>query len=424
MGLMTLLIFLILLVLRVPLAVGMALSSLVYVIAKEIPMQVLAHKMGYAANSFPLLAVPLFVLAGNLMNTSGITDRIFRFARTLLGHFRGGLAYVNIVASLIFSGMSGAALADVGGLGNVEIKAMTDAGYSRDVACAVTAASATIGPIFPPSIPLIIYGAAAEVSGVHLLLGGVVPGLLLTVALMALVFVLAKGDGYPRDLRCTSLGEIARAFLHALPALLTPALLIAGFIGGWFSPTEGAAIAVVYATLIGAVVYRELDLQRIFRACRDTLVTTGSIMFVVAAASFFSWVLTMEGIPQAVANLLLGISKERWALLLLANVFLLIVGMFMESTAAILVVTPMLVPVLTRVGVDPIHFGVVMVLNLMIGLLTPPVGMSLYMVSAVGGISVERVVRAVAVYFIPLLAVLLLVTYVPQVVLFLPKFIM
>lgn len=413
-----------LMIMRVPIAVSMAVSSLLYLVAEGVPIHVLAHRMGYAANSFPLLAVPLFILAGNLMNTSGITDRIFTFARTLLGHVRGGLAHVNILASLIFAGMSGAALADVGGLGNIEIKAMTDSGYSREVACAVTAASATIGPIFPPSIPLIIFAATAEVSGVRALLGGVIPGLLLMVTMMVIVGILARKHGYPQDPRRASLREVVQAFLRAFPALLTPALLIAGFLSGIFSPTEGAAIAVLYASFVGVVVYRELTIEQIGRACRDTLLTTGTIMFVVAAASLFGWVLTMGGVPQAVTSALLGLSDNRWVLLLLVNVLLLIVGMFMESTAAILVLTPILVPALARVGVDPVHFGVVMVLNLMIGLLTPPVGMSLYMVSAVGGASVERVLRALAVYFIPLIAVLLLITFVPKLVLFLPDLVL
>lgn len=420
-GLTIILLFLVLIVLKVPIAVSLGLPAFLYVWTHGIPVSVLSHRMVNALNSVPLLAVPLFILAGNLMNTSGISDRIFRSARIFVGRMKGGLAQVNILASLIFSGISGAALADVGGLGNVEIRAMRDQGYPDEQSAAITAASATIGPIFPPSIPLIIYGTVAEVSGIQLLIAGIVPALLITVALMLQVVYLARKHDWPRDTAFQGWEERIRILSSSLPALLAPIILILGLISGTFSPTEIAGFTVFYMILINLLFYHELSWKNLLSIIRETLVSTANILFIVSAAAIFAWVLTVEQLPVKVSQLFLSITKNPNLLLLLVNLLLFIVGMFMESIAAILVFTPLIVPPLVGLGIDPVHLGIVIVLNLMIGLITPPVGMSLYMVSIVSGVPVPKVIRAMIPYYIPLILALLIVTFIPSLSTFLPS---
>ncbi len=412
-GLTMILLFLGLVVLGFPIAYSMGLASVFYLLTSSIPLSVLAHRVPNALNSFPLVAVPVFIFAGSLMNTSGITDRLFNTARLLVGKRKGGLAHVNVLASLIFSGISGAALADIGGLGKIEIKAMSDQGYDKGEAAAITAASATIGPIFPPSIPLIIFATVAEVSGIKLLIAGVVPALIITALLMIVVVVIAHIRDYPKDTIHPDSETARKMILNALPALFAPILLAGGLISGWFSPTEVATVTVAYSLILGLFIYRELSLKLLLRMAGETIYSTGQILIVVACASVFAWILTVEQIPMQMAKLLLGISHNPVVLLLLINVLLLIVGMIMDTIAAILVITPIIYPALMTAGVDPIHLGIVVVLNLMIGLLTPPVGMSLYMVSVVAGQPVERVVKKMLPYFIPLLIALLIVTLVP-----------
>ena len=415
--------FLILMVLRVPIAFSMAISAVTYLFVMGMPLDIVALRMTYALDSFPLLAVPAFMLAGNLMNGSGITDRIYMFAQALVGRLPGGLAHVNIIGSLIFSGMSGSALADVGGLGTMEIKAMTDAGYRRDFSAAVTVASATIGPIFPPSIPFIIYAAVTETSALELLIAGIFPALILTLLLMAAVAVLAKVRHFPRYTESASLKRLWKTFVRTVPALLTPVLLIGGMVSGIFSPTEAAAVTVAYALLLGGVVYRDLTLRALYDIVKQTMLSISVIMFMIAAAVLFGWVITIEQIPQAATQGLLNLTRDPVILLLLANFLLLIVGCFLDTIAGILLFAPLVAGALSEVGVDPIHIGVVVILNLMIGLITPPVGMSLYLVSNVSGEPVENVVRETIPFFVPLLLCLALVTYVPWLSTFLPSLI-
>ena len=407
------LIFLGLTVLGMPIAYGLGLSSVFYLLTSNIPLSVLAHRLPNALNSFPLVAVPVFIFAGSLMNTSGITDRLFNTARLMVGRRKGGLAHVNILASLIFSGISGAALADIGGLGKIEIKAMKDQGYDPGDAAAITAASATIGPIFPPSIPLIIFATVAEASGIKLLIAGVVPALIITALLMIVVTILAHAKDYPKDNLKTPRKEAAKQVINALPALFAPILLAGGLLSGWFSPTEVASVTVAYSLILGLFVYRELKWKDIIHMAVETIHSSGQILMVVASASVFAWILTVEQIPAVLAEFLLGISNNPVVLLLLINVLLLLIGMIMDTIAAILVVTPIIYPALMAVGVDPIHLGIVVVFNLMIGLLTPPVGMSLYMVSVVSQQPIERIIKKMLPYFIPLLLALLAVTLFP-----------
>ncbi len=422
MGIIVIGLFILLVATGVPVAFALAAPALLYILVENVPLSLAVSRVTYALDSFPLLAVPIFVLVGSLMNTSGITTRIFRFADALVSRLPGGLAQVNILASLIFAGTSGAALADVGGLGQVEIKAMKEKGYPVGFSAAVTAASATVGPIFPPSIPLIIYAAVAEVSAVHLLLAGIMPALLTVVMLMAVAAYLAVRRGYPRAGRWPSLGELWKSLLPAVPALIAPGILIGGMLTGMFSPTEAAAVTAAYVVVITALAYKEFSWGRLWQAALESARTTATIMVVVASAALFGWVLAVEQVPQSATKALLMLSSNPAVLLLVANAVLLLAGMFMETISALLLLTPILVPPLVSAGVDPVHLGLVVVYNLMIGLLTPPVGMSLFLVSDIAGVSVTRVVREVVPFYIPLAITLLILTYVPAISLWIPRF--
>jgi tripartite ATP-independent transporter DctM subunit len=406
-----------------PVAIALTGSSLIFILWEGTPPPlVVAHRMINGVDSFPLLAVPFFILAGNLMNTSGITERIFNFALALVGWMRGGLGHVNVGASVIFAGMSGAAVADAGGLGAIEIKAMRDAKYDVDFAVGITAASSTIGPIIPPSLPMVIYGVVAGASIGQLFAAGFVPGLLMAVALMVMVAYFARRRGYPRD-QAFHLPTLFSSFRGAFLSLLTPALIVGGILTGAFTPTEAAVAACAWALFLGLIVYRTLTLRRFLRVSFDTIETTAVVLFVVGAASIFAWILTSNRVPEAFAAAMLSVSDRPWVLLLMINVILLIVGCFMETIAAITILVPVLLPVAAHAGVDPVHFGVIMVLNLMIGLLTPPVGMVLYVLARVAKIPFERCVVATAPFLIPLGVVLILITFIPQLTLWLPTLI-
>ncbi len=403
-----------------PVAIALAGSSAIFLMFfGTVPEMVVAHRMVNGVDSFPLLAVPFFILAGNLMNTAGITERIFNFAKALIGWMRGGLGHVNIGASVIFAGMSGAAVADAGGLGAIEIKAMRDANYDPGFAVGITAASSTIGPIIPPSLPMVIYGVVAGASIGQLFAAGFVPGMLMAVALMAMVAWYARRRGYPRD-QAFDLCVLWRSFLSAFLSLLTPVIIVGGILSGAFTPTEAAIAACAWALVLGLLVYRTLTWRRFLRVSFDTIETTAVVLFVVAAASIFAWILTQNRVPEKFAALILSVSDTPWVVLILINLILLIVGCFMETVAAITILVPVLLPIAVAMGVDPVHFGVIMVLNLMIGLLTPPVGMVLYVLSRVSKIPFERCVAATAPFLIPLGLVLLLVTFVPAITMWLP----
>ncbi len=370
--------------------------------------------------SFPLLAIPFFIIAGNLMNTGGITVRIFAAAQLFVGRIRGGLAHVNVLASVIFSGMSGSAVADAAGLGIIEVKAMREAGYSGRFAATITAVSSTIGPIMPPSIPLVIYGSLANVSIGALFLAGVMPGVMMALALMIVITVVARIRKLPVMDERPAGAEARRVFFGALPAMLTPILIIGGILGGLATPTEAAVLATAYALILGTCVYRELK----WRDIPDILWLSGrqtvQVMFIIAAAAPFGWVLIQQQIPNAVIEAMFSLTSEPWAILLLVNIILLVLGMFIEGIAIIIIAFPILLPVMLQIGVDPVHFGIIMVLNLMIGLVTPPVGMCLFAVSSVSNVPISDMVREMWPYLIALFAVLLLVTFVPETVLWLP----
>ncbi len=482
--------FFVLLFIGVPIFIALAGSSLAYIWAHtSIPDFVVLHRMAGGVDSFPLLAVPFFILAGNLMNTAGITNRIYDFAVALVGWLKGGLGHVNIIGSMIFAGMSGTAVADAGGLGTIEIKAMRDHGYKDDFSVGITAASSTIGPIIPPSLPMVIFGVMANVSIGQLFAAGIVPGLMMGGFLMTYVTYYAHMHGIGRD-QAFRLSVLQSTFVRAVPALMTPAIIIGGMSFGIFTPTEAAIAACFWALFLGLVFYplasqiesmgrsiggpltamtatvfiaygisktgyvdnvravitaiafnllaclaayvylrrargvqpgyKPMNFAQFYKISIETVETTASVLIIVGAASLFGWVLTTTRITDTIAEGMLSVTTNPLLILLMLNGFLLVVGCFMETIAAISILVPVFMPIILKVGIDPVQFGVIMVLNLMIGLLTPPVGMVLFILSRVANMPFDQTVRAVAPFLIPLLFVLLLISVFPVLTLYLP----
>ncbi|OYQ41254.1 ABC transporter permease [Rhodoferax sp. TH121] len=446
-----------------PVAVAMAGGSLVYILVSgTVPDIVLAQRMIAGIESFPLLAVPFFILAGNLMNIAGITSRIYNFAVALVGWMRGGLGQVNIIGSVIFSGMSGTAIADAAGLGSIEIKAMKEHGYSTEFAVGVTAASATLGPIIPPSLPFVIYGMMANVSIGALFVAGILPGLFMTGLMMATVAYFAHRNGWGGDV-AFHWGRLGGATLEilvvlafpmavwlavkagasvnmaagaafvallvldwrynfsAVLALMAPVILIGGMTMGWFTPTEAAVAAVIWALFLGLVRYRSMTIRTLAQATFETIETTASVLFIVTAASIFAWLLTTTQAAQALADWILSITSNKWVFLLLANLLILFVGCFIDTIAAITILVPILLPIVLKLGIDPIQFGLIMTLNLMIGLLHPPLGMVLFVLARISKLSVERTTMAILPWLIPLMLALVAITYIPALTLWLPQ---
>lgn len=424
MTLTLLIVFAVLLVIGAPISVALGLSAGITIFWHDLPLSVLLQRAVNSIDSSPLLAVPMFILAAGLLTATGVTRYMFDLVRMIVGRVRGGMAHVNVLLSLVFAGMSGAALADIGAMGAMQVREMAAQGYTRRFAAGVSIAAATIGPIFPPSIPLIIFATAAEVSAVKLLLAGIVPAFIITAMLMGCIALIARRENLPRDDVAPTLPAFARLTMISFPALLTPVLLIGGLLSGLFGPTEAAGITVAYAILIGFLIYRSLTLRALLEATRETVLATANILFVVAAAAVFAWVLTMDQIPARAGAWLLGISDNPLVLLLILNLVLLVAGMFLESIAAILIIAPIVTPALLQAGAPAEQIGVVMVLNLMIGLLTPPVGMSLYMMSIASRMPFAEVVRGVAPFFLPLFVALALVTFFPGLSAWLPNYLM
>ncbi|MDY0092770.1 MAG: TRAP transporter large permease [Candidatus Vecturithrix sp.] len=410
----------ILLILRVPVSFSLLISSVLYLITHDIPPVAAIVRMAMGVgDSFPLLAVPFFILAGSIMNSGGITRRLFTFADTVVGHITGGLGHANILASIIFSGMSGTAIADAGGLGAVELQAMREAGYDEDFSLAVTGASSLIGPIIPPSVPAVVFGVIAGVSIGRLFVAGFIPGVIMGLVMSIFVYFQSKHRGYPKNQRAT-FRKLMQALKESFFALLTPVVIIGGILVGVFTPTEAAIIAVVYSLILGFA-YREITWKDIPRCLKETADNTVSVMLIVACASIFGWILASAQIPQKLSLLFLAYVPNKYLALLLINIFLLIAGTFMETISALTILTPVLMPVVNGLGIDPVHFGIIMILNLMIGLLTPPVGMVLYVLAGVSRVAFEDIAKAVVPYLIVLIITLLIFTYIPQIVLFLPN---
>jgi len=420
-GFLVVVAFLGLFMLGFPVVLAIGIPCIVYIFANGLPIDLVAQRTLYALDSFPLVAVPVFLFVGSLMNSAGISRYIYAFADTAVGRMPGGLAQVNIFGSLIFAGMSGSALADIGGLGRIEIDAMRKKGFSAPFAAAVTSSSAIVGPIFPPSIPLIIYGTVTGVSVIQLLLGGIVPGLLCVAMLMLMTWWLAKRRKYPRAARWPSRGELWRDLKPAFPAIIAPVILIAGMLLGWFTPTEIASVTVLYAILISSLFYRELTWQGVLDAAYETIRASAGILLIVAVAALFGWILSVESVPQKLTGLMLSISTNPYVLLMLVNVLLIIVGMFLDSTTAILVIAPIIAKPLVAAGVDPVHLGMVVVFNLMIGLLTPPMGLALFLVADIAKVTMKDVLKEMVPYYIPLGITLLLITYFPAITTWIPR---
>jgi tripartite ATP-independent transporter DctM subunit len=410
----------VLLVIGAPVTVALGVGSLIFILMEGTPSVVVLHRMVSGVDSFPLIAVPFFILAGHLMNSAGITTRIFGFAKALVGWMHGGLGHVNIGASIIFAGMSGAAVADAGGLGTIEIKAMRDAGYDDDFSVGITAASSTIGPIIPPSLPLVIYGVMASASIGELFAAGFIPGLLMGVSLMIMVALYSRKRRYPRDARF-SLKRLWVSFKQAFLPLQTPTIIIGGILSGIFTPTESAIAAVVYALILGLFVYRSLTWRHILRVSMDTIETSAAILMIVASATIFAWILIDQQVAVMLGDALLGFSQNKTVILIIIMAVVLLIGCFMETIAAITILVPVLLPIAEKVGIDPVHLGIIVILNLMLGLLTPPVGMVLYVLSKVSGVKFEQCVIATAPFIVPLLIVLAMITFFPEVAMWLPN---
>ena len=415
--------FAILVAIEMPVAFAMGLSSIVTIaITQPIPLSIVVQRMGTGLDSFVLIAIPLFVLAGHLMNRAGIAERIFAFADALVGHVRGGLAHVNVVASMIFAGMSGVAQADAAGLGVVEVNAMRNEGYDPAFAAAVSASSAIIGPIIPPSVIMVVYAVLVQVSVADLFLAGILPGLLMGGTMMAMIWWLVRTGRVvapaPRPMSASRLG---RTFVRALPALAAPVLLTVGLLAGVATPTELGALTVVYAAALGFA-QRELTFREVLAACRETLVTCGVLVFIIACAVPFGWIVATSQAPMKLAAFMMSISANKIAILALVNVGLLVVGCFMETTAILLIATPTLFPLIVALGVDPVHFGIILVVNLLIGTLTPPFGVILFIMMDIAKVSLARMSRAVLPFYVPLAATLVVVTYWADFVLAVPRF--
>lgn len=414
--------FAVLLIVELPVGFGLALSALGVVwLEGTVPLTILVQRMASGIESFPFLAIPLFILAGNLMNRGGIAERIYGFALALIGHIRGGLAHVNVLASMIFAGMSGVAQADAAGIGTIEIKHMRENGYDPAFAAAVSAASAVIGPIIPPSVIMVVYAVNAQASVADLFLAGVIPGVIMGLALMGQIWWMAATRRITAPLQPPAdLPRLRSSFVAAAPALFAPVMLVGGILLGVATPTELGAITVVYAVALGFA-QRELTWRGVWDATAETLVTYGILVFIIAAAVPFGWVVAVTEAPQKLADLLFAISDSKWVILGIINIILLVAGCFMETTAILLIATPTLLPLVKQLGIHEVHFGLLMVVNLLIGALTPPFGILLFITMDIAKVSFAEIVRAVLPFYFPLAFVLVLVTYWPDMVMFLPN---
>ena len=421
---MLFLILAILVIIEVPIAFALPAAALAYLlIIDTIPLMLVVQRIASGLESYVLLAIPLFIFAGNLFNSAGIARRIFDFAAALVGHIRGSLGHVNIIASVIFSGMSGVAQADAAGLGAVEVREMKRRGFSAEFSAAITAVSSIIGPIIPPSGIIIIYAVLADVSVPDLFLAGIVPGIIMSIVLMGVVYWLATTNRIvapviPRR----PIPEIGIAFIRAAPALFAPVFLIGGILTGLATPTQLGALTAVYAIILG-VCTRDLTFKTLQKAIRDTVSTCGVLVFIIAAATPFSAIMAMEGIPQQMANLLLSISENPIIILLIVNIALLIFGCVMDTTAILLISVPVLVPAMASLGIDPVHFGLVMVVNLLIGTLTPPFGILIFVMMEVAKVNYGALLKALIPFYLPLVLFLAVLTYWPELSLALPNWV-
>jgi tripartite ATP-independent transporter DctM subunit len=413
----------ILFVLGIPVCVSIGLTCLAVLWFENglinIPLSLLALKMMHGVNSFPLLAVPFFILAANVMNKGSITPRIFNFANSLVGHLRGGLGHVNVLASMIFAGMSGTAVADAAGLGALEIRAMRDQGYPLKYSTGITGASSVIGPIIPPSVAMVIYGWLSDVSVGALFIGGLVPGVMLGLALMGMTVVLSYRVSMPLQPRAPVV-ETLRLSRRALLSLLTPVIIVGGIWSGIFTPTESGAVASAYAIVLGTVVYRELGVKELLDVFRHTIEFTAIILFIISVAGLYGWLMVRLQIPMNLAESVVHLTTNPTLLLIILMVFFLIIGCFMSVIESVLIFTPIMVPMVTMMGIDPLFFGVVMVISLSVGVITPPFGNVIYVLVGITGQPFEAVVKALIPFLVPILITILVLILFPELVTYLP----
>ncbi len=413
-----------LMLVRVPISMAIGASVLLAIFFAEAPINllILPLQVVEGLDNSALLAVPFFIMAGNLMNAAGMTDRIFDFATALIGHFRAGLAQVNVLASLIFAGVSGAAVADCAGLGTVEVKAMRERGYPSDFAAALTVASSVVGPIIPPSIPLVIYGFITGTSIGRLFLAGIVPGLLIAASLMIHNRLIAGPRGFPREPKAP-LREVGRRAISGIAALVAPAIILVAILTGFTTATEAGVLACAYSLLLG-LFYRTLNWKNVRAAIADTMIMTTVVMLIVGFSQAMGWLLAFEQVPQAMAGAVLLVTENTYLFLFLLIVFLLVIGLFVEGVPAMLILVPMLLPVVEQYGIDPVHFGLIFTYAILIGIATPPMGIGLYVMVEVSGVPFERIAIAVLPMLLPLIVILFLVTYLPGLSLWLPNLVM
>lgn len=409
------------LLLGVPIAISIGFASLLGLIFSKMPTVYLAQGSFVAVDSFPLMAVPFFILAGNLMETGGLSKRLVRVANVLMGSYTGGLATVTVIACAFFAAISGSGPATVAAIGSIMIPAMIKKGYSKDFASAVAASGGALGILIPPSIVMVVYGVVGSVSIGDLFIAGIIPGMVISAVLIAVGYVISKKNGYSGTGEKFSFKEFVIALKDAFWALLAPVIILGGIYGGVFTPTEAAVVAVVYGFVVGAFIYRELKFDQIYNSLYKTAITVGSVMIIIGVATTFGRLMTMYQIPHKMAMFLSTISQNKYVILMLINLFLLFIGMFMETLATVIILTPLLLPVVTNLGVDPIHFGILLVVNSEIGFLTPPLGVNLFVASNISKISIEKITKAILPFIIALFAAVTLLTFVPQISTFLPR---
>jgi tripartite ATP-independent transporter DctM subunit len=419
-GLELLLLFLLFIIFGIPISMSMGLATVLTLIISGNTgfFFIVPQQMVEGVNSAPLLAIPFFIFAGNLMNASGLTDKIF----DLIGHFRGGLAQVNVLASMVFAGISGAAVADCAGLGIVEVKAMIERGYSRSFSAAITAASSAVGPIIPPSIPLVIYAYMAETSVGRMFVAGVIPGIIIGLSLMLTNYLLSLRHDFPRMERA-SFKKIMHSAVNGIVALIAPIIIVGSILTGVVTATESGVLASAYALLVG-IFYGKLNLHNLWHALYETMIVTTIVMFIIAFATAMGWLFAYEQIPLYIAKAMLSLTNNKYLFLLILMVFLLLIGCVIEGIPALIITLPLLLPIADHFGIDRVHFGLIMVYGIVIGIATPPMGIALYIMVEIANVKFEDVVVAVLPYLIPLIGVLFLITYVPQLTLFLPNLLM
>ncbi|MDK2821872.1 MAG: TRAP-type transport system large permease protein [Clostridia bacterium] len=417
-----LLIFFAFLISGTPIAFSLVISATIFLyFGTTRPLEAIVQQMFTAADSFPLMAIPFFLLAGELMNVTGITNQLVAFANILIGWIRGGLAQVNILVSMLFAGITGSAIADTAAIGSILIPSMKEEGFDADFSAAITAASSVIGPIIPPSIIMVVYGSTLNISIGAMFAAGILPGILVGLGLMVAAFIVSGKRKYPTHKFDWRPKTIANGLKEAFFALLMPLIILGGILSGVFTATEAGAVAVLYALIVGLFIFRSLKFKDIYTALLRTAITTSTIMLLVSVSNPFGWVLSIQQIPQLVASSLLSISEQPLVILILMNILLLIAGMFIETTANVLILAPILMPIAISVGIDPLHFAMIMIVNLIIGLITPPLGLCLFVAAPIAEITIERLSISILPYLFVEILVLLLITIFPKISLFIPS---